>query len=137
MASLLNDLDKLDAADNNSTEPDPTNIVAEDIDSNGSLVNVYLSADEVSRDIELANHSKIVADSGLSCTWSFKKLEKNDKLFVCGAFYSFWFSIFILSVFLFVEWIYFVQLVIKTFSFMIIHICFLNLIIREKVIFWN
>ena len=41
MASLLNNLNKLDAADNNSTEPDPTNIVAEDIDSNGSLVNVY------------------------------------------------------------------------------------------------
>ena len=41
MASLLNDLDKLEAADNNSTEPDPTNVVAEDIDSNGSLVNVY------------------------------------------------------------------------------------------------
>ena len=41
MASLLNDLDKLEAADNNSTEPDPTNIVAEDIDTNGSLVNVY------------------------------------------------------------------------------------------------
>ena len=41
MASLLNDLDKLEAADNNSTEPDPTNVVAEDIDSNGSLVNIY------------------------------------------------------------------------------------------------
>ena len=41
MASLLNDLDKLDAADNNTTEPDPTNVVAEDIDTNGSLVNVY------------------------------------------------------------------------------------------------
>ena len=41
MASLLNDLDKLEAADNNSTEPYPTNVVAEDIDSNGSLVNVY------------------------------------------------------------------------------------------------
>ena len=40
MASLLNDLDKLDAADNNTTEPDPTN-VAEDIDPNGLLVNVY------------------------------------------------------------------------------------------------
>ena len=41
MASLLNNLDKLDAADNISTEPYPTNIVAEDIDSNGSLVDVY------------------------------------------------------------------------------------------------
>ena len=50
MASLLNNLNKLDAADNNSTEPDPTNVVAEDIDSNSSLVNVYLSVDEVSRD---------------------------------------------------------------------------------------
>ena len=50
MASLLNNLDKLETADNNSTEPDPTNVVAEDIDNSGSLVNVYLSVDEVSRD---------------------------------------------------------------------------------------
>ena len=41
MASLLNDLNKLDAADNNSTEPDPTNIVAEYIDNNGSFVDEY------------------------------------------------------------------------------------------------
>ena len=41
MTSLLNDLDKLAAADNNTTEPDPTNVVAEDIDTNGLLVNVY------------------------------------------------------------------------------------------------
>ena len=41
MASLLNDLNKLDAADNNSNEPDPTNIVAEDMDANGTLVDVY------------------------------------------------------------------------------------------------
>jgi len=32
IASLLNDLDKLDAAENNSNEPNPTNVVAEDID---------------------------------------------------------------------------------------------------------
>ena len=50
MASLLKDLDKLEAADNNSPEPAPTTIVAEDIDSNGSLVNVYWSVDEVIRD---------------------------------------------------------------------------------------
>ena len=36
MASLLNNLDKLEAADNNSTEP-----IAEDKDNNGSLVDVY------------------------------------------------------------------------------------------------
>ena len=41
MATLLNNLDKLDAADNNWNEPDPTNVVAEYIDSNGSLVDVY------------------------------------------------------------------------------------------------
>ena len=41
MASLLNDLDKLDAADGNSTEPNPTNIVPEDIDNNGSFIDVY------------------------------------------------------------------------------------------------
>ena len=61
MASLLNDLNKLDAADNNSTEPDPTNVVAEDIDSNSSLVNVYWSVDEVSRDKDARWPSK---DSG-------------------------------------------------------------------------
>ena len=41
MASLLNNLDKLAAADNNTTEPNPTNVVAEDIDSDGSLIDVY------------------------------------------------------------------------------------------------
>ena len=64
MASLLNNLNKLDAADNNSTEPNPTNVVAKDIDNNGSLVDVYQSVDEVSRDKMHDNHPKIVADSG-------------------------------------------------------------------------
>ena len=42
MASLLKDLaDKLDAADNNSNEPDPTNVVAEDMDDKGTLVDIY------------------------------------------------------------------------------------------------
>ena len=41
MASLLNNLDKLDAADNNSNEPDPTNVVAEDMDNKGTLVDIY------------------------------------------------------------------------------------------------
>ena len=45
MASLLNDLDKLEAADNNSTEP-----VVEDKDNNGSLVDVYWSIEIASRD---------------------------------------------------------------------------------------
>ena len=47
MASLLNDqADKLDAADNNSNEPNPTNLVAEDKDENGTLVDI-LTVDEV------------------------------------------------------------------------------------------
>ena len=50
MASLINDLNKLEAADNNSNEPVPTNIVAEDIDSNGSVVDVYWSVEIASRD---------------------------------------------------------------------------------------
>ena len=41
MASLLNDLDKLDTADNNSNEPNPTNVVAEDIDDKVTLVDIY------------------------------------------------------------------------------------------------
>ena len=41
MASLLNNLDKFEAADNNSNEPNPTNVIEEDIDNNGSLVDVY------------------------------------------------------------------------------------------------
>ena len=41
MTSLLNDLNKLDAADNNSNEPNPTNIVAEDMDNKGTLVDIY------------------------------------------------------------------------------------------------
>ena len=48
MASLLNNLaDKLDAADNNSNEPDdPNNAVVEDKDTVGTLVDV-LTVDEV------------------------------------------------------------------------------------------
>merc|ERR1712240_439603 len=64
MASLLNDLDKLDAADNNFNEPDPTNVVAEHMDNKGTLVDIYQSVDEVSRDKMHDNHPKIVADSG-------------------------------------------------------------------------
>ena len=41
MVSLLNNLDMLDAADNNSNEPDPTNFVAEDMDDKVTLVDVY------------------------------------------------------------------------------------------------
>ena len=42
MASLLNNLaDELDAADNNTTEPDdPNNAVVEDMDTDDSLVDV-------------------------------------------------------------------------------------------------
>ena len=50
MAFLLNDLNKLDAADNNSTEPNPTNVVAEDKDNNGSFIDVYWSVEIASRD---------------------------------------------------------------------------------------
>ena len=50
MASLINDLaDKLPVlADNNSNEPNPTNIV-EDMDTDGTLVDI-LTVDKVSRD---------------------------------------------------------------------------------------
>ena len=42
MASLLNNLDKLPVlADNNSNEPNPTNVVAEDMDDKGTLVDIY------------------------------------------------------------------------------------------------
>ena len=43
MASLLNDLaDKLPVlVDNNSNEPDPTNVVAEDMDDKSTLVDIY------------------------------------------------------------------------------------------------
>ena len=45
MASLLKDLDKLEAAYNNSNKP-----VAEDKDNSGSLVDVYWSVEIASRD---------------------------------------------------------------------------------------
>ena len=43
MASLLNNLaDKLPVlVDNNSNEPNPTNVVAEDMDNKGTLVDIY------------------------------------------------------------------------------------------------
>ena len=53
MASLLNDLaDKLDAADNNTTEPDdPNNAVVEDMDTDDSLVYVLTEGeDNINRD---------------------------------------------------------------------------------------
>ena len=50
MASLLNNLDKLPAlADNNSNEPDPTNIVVEDKNADGTLLDI-LTVDQISRD---------------------------------------------------------------------------------------
>ena len=46
----LNDLDKLPVlADNNSNEPNPTNIVVEDMDTDGTLVDIS-TVDKVSRD---------------------------------------------------------------------------------------
>ena len=39
MTSLLNNLDKLEAADNNTKEPDPTNVVDED---KWSLVDILI-----------------------------------------------------------------------------------------------
>ena len=61
MASLLNDLaDKLPVlADNNSNEPDPTNIVVEDKDADGTLVDI-LTVDEVSRDKSMLTIQRIV-----------------------------------------------------------------------------
>ena len=61
MASLLNNLaDKLPVlADNNSNEPDPTNVVAEDMDADGTLVDI-LTVDEVSRDKSTLTIQRIV-----------------------------------------------------------------------------
>ena len=61
MASLLNDLaDKLPVlADNNSNEPDPTNIVVEDMDTDGTLVDI-LTVDKVSRDKSTLTIQRIV-----------------------------------------------------------------------------
>ena len=53
MASLLNNLaDKLDAADNNTTEPDdPNSAVVEDMDTDDSLVYVLTEGeDNINRD---------------------------------------------------------------------------------------
>ena len=60
MASLLNNLaDKLPVlADNNSNEPDPTNVV-EDKDADGTLVDI-LTVDEVSRDKSTLTIQRIV-----------------------------------------------------------------------------
>ena len=67
MASLLNDLtDKLDAADNNTTEPDdPNNAVVEDMDTDDSLVYVLTEGeDKINRDRSTLTHPKIVAGCG-------------------------------------------------------------------------
>ena len=65
MASLLNNLDKLPVlADNNSNEPDPTNVVVEDMDTDGTLVDI-LTVDEVSRDKSTLTIQRIVEGRGL------------------------------------------------------------------------
>ena len=48
-------------ADNNSNEPDPTNVVAEDMDADGTLVDI-LTVDKVSRDKSMLTIQKIVGD---------------------------------------------------------------------------
>ena len=62
MASLLNDLaDKLPVlADNNSNEPDPTNVVVEDKDTAGGTLVDILTVDEVSRDKSTLTIQRIV-----------------------------------------------------------------------------
>ena len=65
MASLLNNLDKLPVlADNNSNEPDLTNVVAEDMDADGTLVDI-LTVDKVSRDKSTLTIQRIVGGRGL------------------------------------------------------------------------
>ena len=61
MASLLNNLaDKLPLlVDNNSNEPDPTNINVEDKDTDGTLVDI-LTVDKVSRDKSTLTIRRIV-----------------------------------------------------------------------------
>ena len=60
MASLLNDLDKLDAADINSNEPNPTNIVVEDKDTAGGTLVDISTVDEVSTDKSTLTIQRIV-----------------------------------------------------------------------------
>ena len=43
-----------------------------------------------------------------------KELEKNEDVFAGRAFYSFWFWFSLISEFLFVEYSYFVQILVKT-----------------------
>jgi len=66
MASLLNNLtDKLPVLeDNNSNEPDPTNIVVEDKDADGTWVDI-LTVDEESRDKSTLTIQRIVEGRGL------------------------------------------------------------------------
>ena len=65
MASLLNNLDKLPVlADNNSNEPDPTNVVVEDMDTDGTLEDI-LTVDEVSRDKRTPTIQRIFEGRGL------------------------------------------------------------------------
>ena len=66
MASLLNNLaDKLPVlADNNSNEPDPTNVVVEDKDADGTLVDILI-VDEVSRDKSTITIQRIFGGRGL------------------------------------------------------------------------
>ena len=98
MVPPLNNLDRLDAADNNSSKPNPTNVIEENLYSNDPLTDVYWSVEIASRNKDARQPSK---DIGLRYSWSFKKLERDDILSVNRAFYSFGFINFILINFLF------------------------------------
>ena len=51
-------------ADNNSNEPDPTNVVVEDKDTDGTLVDI-LTVHKVSRDKSTLTIQRIVGGRGL------------------------------------------------------------------------
>ena len=121
MTSLLNNLDKLEAADNNTKEPDPTNMVDED--KMVTLVDILICK-KASRDNKIlrsGTRQSFKYSVGSNC-FLVKELEKKEDVFAHIAFYSFWFWFFLISEFLFIKYSYFVQILIQTLWFVGIEI---------------
>ena len=66
MTSLLNPLNKLEAADNTTTEPDPTNVVDED----NMFFNDYIDLKMTSRDNRIGIWLSFKDSHGKAVSWS-------------------------------------------------------------------
>ena len=85
MASLLNNLDKLQAADNNTKEPNPTNMVDEDKMVNLVDILIKKKASRYNKILWSGTYQSL-KDSVASTCFLVRELEKNEDIFAGRAF---------------------------------------------------